>query len=693
MTRLKFSFFFALSLAAICFSFYQISKINIQQSRDETQLRLAQGERALQSVEALEARLRLAALSSAMQGRAALDSLDAVIFPAEGGGRPAAMSALRQGVAAALSTTAYEVLAPQDLLLVQSGELLWAIGGAAAGARTFPAGAEGVDLEAALDPAGRYARFQGELYRLSALKLMRRAPAPAPAEGAQPRAAMADGEGAPEMTALVAIARHLDAAALQKRAALLGVEMAIVAGEAVIASRDEGEQLRQIAAQRTSGPLALAPFDRLPFFPLALPLFLENPASHQAHVLPLAGVESGRIVLDTQMDGLLMLAYVQKYFLIGLLGFVAVGIFFFFLMGGEGVALAEPVPAARLRKVPIAGQSISKAPFSRAKAPSGAAPTMAEGQRADEDKRARGGGREMALLEAPRVEEQVPKTLTPDEFNFGNSPLAEELSPQPQAPAPEALSPAPLAEAAPAGGTEALVAEEDPQAEEAYQVAAEDFAPSLDSYPYAAAAQVEAPLDAGGAAPPYAYPVQDSSQIYEGKTPVPGLYGAAEGYQPAVPAGPESLEAFYDDAAGFEREATRQMSLEALNALNALQAGAAGTAPIWDPSSGNDAADYGDYGQVYGGAYGAPEQSEQMSYVDYVDEDPDEAHFREIYEQFVALRAECGEQPSSLTYAGFVLKLRKNREQLMQKYGCATVRFQVYVKEGRAALKATPVRS
>jgi hypothetical protein len=39
-----------------------------------------------------------------------------------------------------------------------------------------------------------------------------------------------------------------------------------------------------------------------------------------------------------------------------------------------------------------------------------------------------------------------------------------------------------------------------------------------------------------------------------------------------------------------------------------------------------------------------------------------------------------------------VQKLRKNKEQLMQKYSCRTVKFQVYVKEGKAALKATPVK-
>ncbi|HEX8698361.1 MAG TPA: MXAN_5187 C-terminal domain-containing protein, partial [Myxococcaceae bacterium] len=37
-------------------------------------------------------------------------------------------------------------------------------------------------------------------------------------------------------------------------------------------------------------------------------------------------------------------------------------------------------------------------------------------------------------------------------------------------------------------------------------------------------------------------------------------------------------------------------------------------------------------------------------------------------------------------------KLRKNKDQLMTKYACRTVKFQVYVKENKAALKATPVK-
>ena len=37
-------------------------------------------------------------------------------------------------------------------------------------------------------------------------------------------------------------------------------------------------------------------------------------------------------------------------------------------------------------------------------------------------------------------------------------------------------------------------------------------------------------------------------------------------------------------------------------------------------------------------------------------------------------------------------QLRKNKEQLVAKYNCRTVKFQVYVKDGKAALKATPVK-
>jgi hypothetical protein len=70
----------------------------------------------------------------------------------------------------------------------------------------------------------------------------------------------------------------------------------------------------------------------------------------------------------------------------------------------------------------------------------------------------------------------------------------------------------------------------------------------------------------------------------------------------------------------------------------------------------------------------------------------DEQHFQDVYKEFIATRERCGEPADGLTFEKFALKLKKNREQLIQKYSCRTVRFQVYVKEGKAALKATPVK-
>jgi hypothetical protein len=70
----------------------------------------------------------------------------------------------------------------------------------------------------------------------------------------------------------------------------------------------------------------------------------------------------------------------------------------------------------------------------------------------------------------------------------------------------------------------------------------------------------------------------------------------------------------------------------------------------------------------------------------------DEDHWREVFRDFVRVRQECGESAEGLSYERFRQKLETNKAALATKYGCRTVRFQVYVKEGKAALKATPVR-
>jgi hypothetical protein len=72
----------------------------------------------------------------------------------------------------------------------------------------------------------------------------------------------------------------------------------------------------------------------------------------------------------------------------------------------------------------------------------------------------------------------------------------------------------------------------------------------------------------------------------------------------------------------------------------------------------------------------------------------DEAtEWKNVYDEFVRLKKECGEPTDGLSFDKFKNTLRKNRDQLLQKHGCKSVKFSVYIKEGKAALKANPVRA
>ncbi len=77
-------------------------------------------------------------------------------------------------------------------------------------------------------------------------------------------------------------------------------------------------------------------------------------------------------------------------------------------------------------------------------------------------------------------------------------------------------------------------------------------------------------------------------------------------------------------------------------------------------------------------------QREQLS--------PEDRHFREVFEQFVATQKECGESIDGLTFERFASKLQTTRDNVIDRHGASTVRFTVYVKDGRAAIKASPLR-
>ncbi len=67
--------------------------------------------------------------------------------------------------------------------------------------------------------------------------------------------------------------------------------------------------------------------------------------------------------------------------------------------------------------------------------------------------------------------------------------------------------------------------------------------------------------------------------------------------------------------------------------------------------------------------------------------------WRRVYEEFLALKKQCGEKIDGLTYEKFEVTLKKNENTLIERHAASSVTFTVYVKEGKAALKASPVRA
>jgi len=72
---------------------------------------------------------------------------------------------------------------------------------------------------------------------------------------------------------------------------------------------------------------------------------------------------------------------------------------------------------------------------------------------------------------------------------------------------------------------------------------------------------------------------------------------------------------------------------------------------------------------------------------------PDEmTEWRRVYEEFLGVKKQCGEPTGSLTFEKFQGTLQRNKDALVARHGCSRVKFTVYVKDGKAALKASPVK-
>jgi hypothetical protein len=65
--------------------------------------------------------------------------------------------------------------------------------------------------------------------------------------------------------------------------------------------------------------------------------------------------------------------------------------------------------------------------------------------------------------------------------------------------------------------------------------------------------------------------------------------------------------------------------------------------------------------------------------------------WQSVFQDFVSIKQQCGENTDGFSYEKFELTLKKKNEELLTRHGAKRVKFSVYVKEGKAALKASPI--
>ena len=68
-----------------------------------------------------------------------------------------------------------------------------------------------------------------------------------------------------------------------------------------------------------------------------------------------------------------------------------------------------------------------------------------------------------------------------------------------------------------------------------------------------------------------------------------------------------------------------------------------------------------------------------------------EAQLQRLFNDFRSTKVQCGESVDGLTFEKFKASVDKSRAAIQSKQKCKDVQFSVYVKAGKAALKATPI--
>ena len=88
------------------------------------------------------------------------------------------------------------------------------------------------------------------------------------------------------------------------------------------------------------------------------------------------------------------------------------------------------------------------------------------------------------------------------------------------------------------------------------------------------------------------------------------------------------------------------------------------------------------------------DNDDEVSLASVTDEKPDrESYYKQIYNEFVETKVACGENTDGFTYEKFAKKLRKQSDSLLARAEVTDVEFSVYVKDGKAALRAKVIKT
>ncbi len=442
-------------------------------------------------------------------------------------------------------------------------------------------------------------------------------------------------EGAGE--AIVGVALRLDEALLRAQASSLKLELSLSMKGAQASTLPAAE--RPVVLAAADGPLALGEPARLG--PVALPLFGAEASAYKKTV-KLEGGENARAILVARAGGLDELARLQTLYLALMAGLLLLtAILALTLRGEQRQPFSQPRPQPRPAPAP---QAPASRPSSIAAAPTVAIPSAQADSKLLENL-ALSPERATPAPVPPPAQEQVPSESP--------TPLPESLRAPGEMPPPPALvsQPTPPPPASPVAPTSTHPSLAMPALEPTPSV------PEAPSIP-------EAVTPASESAPPTPF---EPAAI---PTPPPAAPARPRPTQSALP----GLSAAPGESAQLPSVAERLPTVVARPG----QPGKTGELPV--PPKAIPMQQTASLSPLP--ADSIPEPGSEV----------EELHFREVFQKYLVTRASCGEPTSGVEFERFASKLRTNRDSLIAKFGCRAVRFTVYVKDGRAALKASPVR-